>query len=192
MRIPYVVADRRAIERWRQRLRPDGRKLIGLCWGGTPTHREAPYKFLPLSAFAPLGELPGIRVISLQLGPQSDQALVPPRGLTIERFLPERCTIADSAALIGHLELVVTVDTMIAHLAGALGKPVWLLIPHACDARWMDGETTPWYPTMRIFRQPRPGDWASPLADLFAALQEIIQEEKHHGLSEIPALPGQG
>jgi hypothetical protein len=171
---PYLFADPPLVERWADRLGPRDDSRIGLVWAGAPGRVDARVRYAPLAAFAPLANMPGVRFISLQLGPQAAERLTPPEGLQIDDLLDNSSAITDTAALLMQLDLVITVDTMIAHLAGALGREVWTLLPHAADWRWMEGKTTPWYPTMRLFRQARAGDWVDLLHQVRGALDQWI------------------
>jgi tetratricopeptide (TPR) repeat protein len=164
--VPYVFADPALIERWRQRVGQDGRKKIGLCWWGNPTHREDRTRSFSLEVLAPLGQAPDTWFCSLQKGEAARQAATPPAGLHIADWSAELGDFADTAALIANLDLVISCDTAVVHLAGAMGKPVWLLIPFVADWRWMENRSdSPWYPTMRIFRQVKPGDWHTPILE---------------------------
>jgi hypothetical protein len=173
-RVPYLKADPARIAHWRQRLDstlPAGVKRIGLAWTGRPTHPNDRRRSMPLSRLAALTEAGPASFVSLQKP-------MPARDLeTMARFagmtdLSETLTdFGETAALIETLDLVITVDTAIGHLAGALGKPTWILIPKAADWRWMlDREDSPWYPSVRLFRQQKPGDWDVPLDTLRSAL----------------------
>jgi Tfp pilus assembly protein PilF len=140
---------------------PSGRR-IGLAWSGNPMHRNDRRRTPPVEVFAPLAALPGIPVVSLIPDRTLPGIAGPARPLT---------DYAETAALIAALDLIVTVDTSIAHVAGALGKPTWVLLPYAPDWRWLlQRNDTPWYDSIRLFRQPSPGDWASVIASVIAAL----------------------
>jgi tetratricopeptide (TPR) repeat protein len=169
--LPYLHADPAA---WRSRLDPLPGLKIGLVWAGSPGFGNVTlgdqWRSLPLSALAPLR---GATFISLQKGPASVQARRPPEGMALIDWTEELHDFADTAALIAGLDLVISVDTAVAHLAGALGRPVWMLNRSDTDWRWGDrGETTAWYPTMRIFRQVTQFDWTAPVAAIAAALRE--------------------
>ena len=137
----------------------DGRPLVGLAWAGSPTNESDAWRSLALERLSPLLALKGLRFVSLQVGPRA--ADVAAAGL--EGRLETREDLgdfADTAAVVAGLDLVVTVDTALAHLAGAMGKEAWVMLSHVPDWRWgMKGETTPWYPSLRLFRQESPGDW---------------------------------
>jgi ADP-heptose:LPS heptosyltransferase len=143
---------------------------VGLSWSGNARHVNDRRRSCPLAAFAPLLELPDIAWFSLQKDDGEDQMAQVPTAARI-RLLDARNEFAQKAALIEGLDLVISVDTSNAHLAGALGKPVWILLPFAPDWRWgLSRSDSPWYPTARLFRQPRAGDWESVVAEVRAAL----------------------
>jgi uncharacterized protein (TIGR03032 family) len=135
-------------------------RKVGIAWAGSPTHRNDRRRSCALQEFLPALRTPGIAFYSLQKGEGSGQLSDLPSDVKVEELESHLQDLGDRALLIAQLDLVITVDTSVAHLAGALGKPVWTLLPYVPDWRWlMEGETTPWYPTMRLFRQTRPGDW---------------------------------
>jgi len=141
---------------------PEKGLRVGLVWSGNPLFPEDRLRSIPLSDFGALLALHGVRFFSLQMGPAASQlAQVDAQIIDLQAAIAD---MADTAALIEKLDLVITVDTAVAHLAGALGKPVWVLLPFAPDWRWlMERADSPWYPTMRLFRQPKFGDWPSVL-----------------------------
>jgi ADP-heptose:LPS heptosyltransferase len=173
--IPYMKADPARAAHWKQRLDatlPKGRKRIGLAWTGRPTHPNDLRRSMPLAQLLPLADAGPAAFVSLQKPmPARDQDL-------IQRF-PGMTDLADdlvdfgeTAAVMENLDLIITVDTAMGHLAGALGRPTWILIPKAADWRWMlQREDSPWYPSVRLFRQPRPGEWNEPLARMRSALR---------------------
>lgn len=170
--VPYLVADPARTQDWRARLPPGLR--VGLVWAGDPRRHQPSAHLIDrrrsLHA-AQLAPLAGIDVcfVSLQKGEPAGQAL--PEGMAVLDVTGELQDFADTADLVAALDLVISVDTSVAHVAGGLGVPVWLLNRHDSCWRWrMTGDLTPWYPTMRLFRQPRPGDWDSVLAEVRAAL----------------------
>jgi tetratricopeptide (TPR) repeat protein len=163
--IPYLKADPARSARWRQRLAGDSRRKIGIVWAGRPAHPNDRNRSLSPQSLSPLAEISGVHFISLQTGDAARQASAAPMPLT--DWSGELKDFAETAALIDNLDLVICVDTAVAHLAGAMGKPVWVLLPFISDWRWMvDREDSPWYPTMRLFRQERIGDWQTPIARL--------------------------
>ncbi|MGD0225747.1 MAG: tetratricopeptide repeat protein [Terriglobia bacterium] len=158
-RAPYVYPDPAQMEAWRQRLQGDTRR-IGLAWSGNPTHHRDRLRSIPLELFAPLLNVPGTTFYSLQLGPGSEQVKqLPPEARLID-LGAELKDFADTAAIVASLDLVISVDTSVVHLAGAMGKPVWVLLNKGCDWRWfLQREDSPWYPTARLFRQTTAGGW---------------------------------
>jgi Flp pilus assembly protein TadD len=151
---------------------PRTRQLkVGLVWRGHPEHKNDRQRSLPAESLEPLLGVPGVAFYSLQVGAPAGEPLL---GLALDRLIDLSAIIhdfGDTAVLIKELDLVISVDTSTAHLAGALGRPAWLLLPCAPDWRWLLGRNdSPWYPTLRLFRQPRPGDWASVVRDVRAAL----------------------
>ena len=137
-------------------------RCIGLAWSGNPLHSDDRRRTPPPGAFAPLLAVPGLTVVGLVPGRTLPGVLTPPRALT---------DYAETAALIAALDLVIAVDTSVAHVAGALGRPVWVLLPHAPDWRWLlSRNDTPWYRSARLFRQPSPGDWGTVMDAVTAAL----------------------
>ena len=169
-RVPYINAGAKA-DFWKDRLAPERRLRVGLAWAGGPAHIEDRTRSISLKDFAGLASVPNIAFYSLQKGPASAQAASPPTGLNLIDYTSELNDFADTAGLISNLDLVISVDTAVAHLAGALGRPVWTLLTWVPDCRWMlDRVDSPWYPTMRLFRQPSRGDWAGAIRQVAAAL----------------------
>ena len=187
-KVPYLKADPGKSSAWGRRLAGDGLR-VGLVWAGTATD---PHRASPLAWFAPLSTIGGIRIYGLQKGPAADLLETEglPQGMRMENIGREFEDFGDTAAAIENLDLVVSIDTSVAHLAGAMGKPVYLLLPNVPDWRWMlDREDSPWYPTMRLYRQEKPGDWGPPLTrvarrvDMLArSLQLAISETGVSGL----------
>ena len=178
-----IVAERArelsAFEHWEKR-----RLRVGLAWAGNPQYRSDFERSTLLNTFLPLLEIPEICWISLQKGRSAEQILeLAPELRPLDGCSQDR-DLADTAALIANLDLVISTDTVIAHLAGALGKPLWLLLPWQSDWRWMQNRTTtPWYPTARLFRQRRPNDWAEVVsrvaAELLAKLRTTPEKRPH-------------
>lgn len=159
--VPYVFAGPSRAEAWRQRLSDAGPGLkVGLAWAGSPTHKNDRNRSIAISQLEPLARVGGAHLISLQKGEAAQQAAKPPVGFCITDWTGELDDFADTAALLANLDLVICVDTAVAHLAGAMARPVWLMLPFAPDWRWMlEREDSPWYPTMRLFRQTSAGNW---------------------------------
>ena len=148
---------------------------IGIAWSGSSGNRHDHKRSIELAVFSALFDLEGCDFVSLQVGPQHGD--IAEQGLTTKLFdLADRLNdFADTAAVIAQLDLVITVDTAVAHLAGALGRPVWVLLPFSPDWRWLqDRSDSPWYPTMRLFRQPSPGKWPEVIVQVRQALIERI------------------
>jgi tetratricopeptide (TPR) repeat protein len=170
--LPYLRASPEDILRWRDRLSGDGLR-VGLVWKGSATHGNDANRSLPsVRALAPLWSAAGVRFISLQKGAGEDEAQAPPAGQPLLAIGHQLDDFADTAAAIAALDLVITVDTATAHLAGAMGKPCWVLLAAPADWRWMLGlDDSPWYPgVVRLFRQSQPGDWDPVVAQVAQAL----------------------
>ena len=181
-RIPYLHADAELAARKRALIGGEGLK-VGLAWAGSPTNIADDRRSLALSALAPLADVEGVRFYSLQKGPAAQQARHPPPGMTLIDLDAHIGDFADTAAMMTHLDLVITVDTSVAHLAGALGVPVWTMIYHPPDWRWLlEREDSPWYPTMRLFRQHAVDEWAPVVERVASALREW---RATHGRAEV-------
>ena len=172
----YLSADPARVATWKSRLKPLQGLRVAIAWAGNPKMETGRYvgRSPPLAALAPLADLPGVNLISLQKDAGEQQLDTVPFARSIFR-IPDLDTGADAfvdtAAILECVDLLITSDTAIAHLAGALGVPVWLCLMQEPDWRWMrEGSRTPWYSSMRIFRQPTPGDWISVYAEVAAAL----------------------
>ncbi|GAB4356836.1 MAG: tetratricopeptide repeat protein [Gammaproteobacteria bacterium] len=157
---------------WRGQLAGLQGLRVGICWSGNPTARNNPERSCPLGALAPLAR-EGVALVSLQLGAAAEE--LPPQGMSLRHLDPEPADFADTASIVAGLDLVVTVDTAVAHLAGAMGRPTWLMLSHVADWRWLvDRHDSPWYPSMRLFRQPQRGDWQAVVDAMGRALQEKL------------------
>jgi tetratricopeptide (TPR) repeat protein len=175
--VPYLQAEPAAVTRWAGRLgAPKGHLKVGLVWGGNATYSRDRHRSLPLRLLAPLGSLPGVRYFGLQKGSQAAETETSPINAEFVNLGSEFQDFGDTAAAIAHLDLVISVDTAVAHLAAAQGKPVWLLLPRPADFRWMrERDDSPWYPTMRLFRQDQPGDWSAVIERVTAALEQSLR-----------------
>ncbi len=176
LEIPYITADPLLALKWRERLREDDSRLkIGLVWAGRiKEERERP-RSCSLDLFSSLSRINEITFYSLQKGEGAEQAKSPPKGMKLVDFTEEIHDFSDTAAFIENLDLVISIDTAVAHLSGALGRPIWTLIPYVPDWRWLlEREDSPWYPTMRLFRQPSPGDWETVIARIKNELENIL------------------
>ena len=175
--IPYLVPPPERVEKWAARLEPLPGKKVGLAWSGNEIYAMQKFRAVYLKQLEPLLGVGGISWVSLQKGKDSGQ--IAETGLTSRILDPmdEVEDFADTAAIIDHLDLVISVDTSVLHLAGALGKPAWLLNRFDTDWRWLlDREDSPWYPTVRIFRQTSFGDWDSVLPRVAEALASWVTE----------------
>ena len=167
--VPYLLPAPDRVATWRERLGEPVGKRVGIRWQGSTGSIDRGRSFA-LREFAPLAAIAGIELLSLQKGPGSEQ-LDLPRDWPVTRLTAGLESFLDTAAVMQLVDLVITSDTSIAHLAGALGRPVWVALKHLPDWRWMLGrDDSPWYPTMRLFRQPHPGDWPAAFARIRAAL----------------------
>ncbi len=188
--VPYLFADDALVEAWRQRLVSFQGCKVGIGWQGNPKYVTDNLRSIPLRHFAPLARVPGVRLFSLQKGPGSEQAAAVRADWPIVEFGPDfdsrRGTFMDTAAVMRNMDLVITSDTALAHLAGGLGVPVWVPLGTACDWRWLDaGEDCPWYPTMRLFRQSRLGDWAGVFAAIAGELARLVRGERTSAANHI-------
>lgn len=173
--IPYIQVSKEEREAAAARLQPRGNLFkVGIVWAGNAKHVDDAHRSLPFSMFLELLAVPKIALVSLQKGPRSADlqasgvaAMVSDLNGYLENF-------SKTAAVIEQLDLVITCDTSVAHLAGAMGKPVWIFLAYSADWRWMVGrEDSPWYPSARLFRQERPGDWDGVMQRVVTALKEI-------------------
>ena len=168
--IPYLRVPESEVAARRQRIAHLPGRKIGLVWHGNPNQGNNRKRSLPGQVWALLGRRPGISWFSLQPGPSADEARLLAQAGAID-LAPHLTDWSETAAWIAALDLVITVDTGVANLAGALGKPAWVLLCYAPDWRWHLGcDRTPWYPALRLFRQPEPGDWAAVLEAVIAEL----------------------
>jgi hypothetical protein len=170
--IPYVQPDSERLAKWRDWLASSGRLRVGICWAGSNIHLNDRNRSIPLERFATI-LVPGVDFVSLQrdVG-MSEVAILSAHG--VQQIGQEFSDFADTAAVVSMLDLVISVDTSVAHLAGAMAKAGAVLIPFAADFRWLlDRTDSPWYPTLRLFRQAAIGDWSGPLDRLRQELAAI-------------------
>jgi len=166
----YLASRPAGVRVWRERLGASGARRVGIAWSGNASHVNDHNRSLPLAKLLPIADA-GVQLVSLQKEVRESDAAVL-RGAPVQDFSCHLGDFEGTAALIECMDLVVTVDTSIAHVAGALGKAVWVLLPFSSDWRWLlDRTDSPWYPSARLFRQPRPGDWDSVVAAVRAALE---------------------
>jgi tetratricopeptide (TPR) repeat protein len=196
--VPYVSVDPALSNAWESVLPNDG-LLVGLVWAGQVRPHLPGFdvvdgrRSMPLATLAPLAAANGVRFVNLQMGPAADQARHPPSALLLADPMAGVTDFADTAAIIANLHVVVTVDTSVAHLAGAMGKPVLLLDRYDNCWRWLSGRTdSPWYPSLRIFRQKRPGEWGPVIPRVAAALSRMAAEQAAAGCHPSRMLESQG
>jgi tetratricopeptide (TPR) repeat protein len=193
--VPYFTFDPNAVAGWRQRLGERDPLRVGLVWSSGIRHYERSIfyagvaKSMTLAQLAPLGDVRDVAFYSLQKGEPAREAARPPPGMRLVDLAGELGDFADTAALIEALDLLISVDTAAVHVAGALGKPVWNLVKYHACWRWLRGRTdSPWYPTMRLFRQPEPGDWTSVVEEVARALHALAAERRGAAGSARPGL----
>ncbi|MCH7936948.1 MAG: tetratricopeptide repeat protein [Proteobacteria bacterium] len=177
--VPYLAAEDERVGDWRDRIGGNGFR-VGINWQGDPTYRADRNRSVPLRFFEPLAKAPGVRLISLQKVNGLEQLETLPKGMTVETlgddFDEGEDAFIDTSAVMMLLDLIITSDTAIAYLAGALGAPVWTLLPWVPDWRWLlDRDDSPWYPTMRLFRQPAAGDWDAVFGEVGQALGRLAK-----------------
>jgi tetratricopeptide (TPR) repeat protein len=172
--IPYVWPDPAQVEEWRKRLQGDTLR-IGLVWAGSPLHPHELWRSIPLEQLAPLTNVEGTTFYSLQMGGSAEQVKqLGTRGRLID-LQGEQRDFADTAAIVANLDLVISIDTSVAHLAGALGKPVWVILSKSADWRWfLDRADTPWYPMTTLFRQSTLGNWQGVVTRAERELRELM------------------
>ena len=169
--IPYIHAPADRVERWRERLQATRSPRIGFAWAGSDGHANNHHRSIPLQQFSAIFGVSGVSFVSLQKQASERERDVLGSAGVID-LADELGDFADTAAVISALDLVISVDTSVAHVAGAMGQTVWTLLPFAPDFRWqLDREDSPWYPTMRLFRQPQLRDWDSVLAGVRSELR---------------------
>jgi hypothetical protein len=177
--VPYLSPPADRVEKWRALIGNDTPPRIGLAWAGCPAHKNDRNRSIPLALLRPLlgtpGGAPAPRFFALQKELREADRPILEAAPALTQLADQIDDFADTAAIIALLDLVITVDTSVAHLAGALGKPVWILLPFAADWRWMiQRSDSPWYPSARLFRQPAIGDWQSVVRLMCEALSQII------------------
>ncbi len=172
-KIPYLAPDPQRLARWRRRLAKLPRPLVALVWAGRPEHHNDANRSTALAGLAPLA-LPGITFLAVQKGPKAAEAKAPPTGMSLVPLGDEIRDFEDTTAILAIADLLISVDSSPVHLAGALGRPAWVLLPFVPDWRWLlEREDTPWYPSVKLFRQDRGGDWSGALARAAAALAAL-------------------
>jgi tetratricopeptide (TPR) repeat protein len=171
--VPYLFADEAKVQAWRERVESvaGSRRKIGLVWAGSSTFGNDRYRSMQFADLAPLGELKDIAWFSLQKGPAEAQLVDAPEAFRPHDFTADLHDFTETAALVMNLDLVIAVDTGVAHLAGALGKPAWIMLPANSDWRWLEHRSdSPWYPDARLFRQTVLGNWTPVMRSMVEAL----------------------
>lgn len=177
--IPYLTSQPDKVQAWREGLPKKEGLHVGIVWAGNPQHGNDQNRSCRLDDLAPLSTIPDVVLHSLQKGHGAEQITSPPAGMKVTDLSDHVDDFTDTAAVLSNLDLVITVDTAVAHLAGALGRPVWLLLPFVPDWRWLlERQDTPWYPTMRLWRQAAPGDWMTVVQGMCEALRRLCHQEK--------------
>lgn len=192
--VPYLAADQERLEKWGKWVGRVSEFKVGIAWQGNPHQLWDHHRSVPLSQFAPLAQVPGARLFSLQKVFGTEQ--IASAGFAVTELngdwdLPG-AAFTDTAAVMTQLDLVVTVDTATAHLAGALGVPTWLALSVVSDWRWLrDREDSPWYPTMRLFRQRQVGEWAPVFERMAGELERLVGKKSRNGLVRVEMAPGE-
>jgi hypothetical protein len=187
-RSPYLYASPTLIKKWKNNLSSDKNFKIGLCWNANNYNTKlltdlSSVRCIPLKEICQLYEIPGLSFYSLQQTTGTDQIKTLPSNFILHTFDDDfdktNGRFMDTAAVMKNLDLVITIDTSIAHLAGGLGVPTWIMVPYVADWRWLEERTdSPWYPTMKIFRQAKNGDWKSVIDQIKKELEKRVLKEK--------------
>jgi hypothetical protein len=174
--IPYIGVAADLVSKWRARLGESRAPRIGVAWAGSAVHKNDSKRSIALARFAPLLKTPGVEFVSIQKEVSRSDAAVLEAHASVLHVGGELGDFTDTAAVISSMDLVISADTSVAHLAGALARPVWILVPLAPDFRWLlKREDSPWYPTVRLFRQPQLGDWDSVLERVSRELASLVK-----------------
>jgi tetratricopeptide (TPR) repeat protein len=180
-KVPYISADPVRVAQWKEKLDAAGGNTlkVGIAWAGSPLHLNDRARTSGLGEFAPLAEIQDVTFFSMQKGDRSKDAKNPPAGMKLVDLTGDINDFQDTAAMVDNLDLVIAVDTSVVHLAGALGKPVWVMMAYGPDWRWLlDREDSPWYPTMTILRQPRAKAWKEAFEKARGMLAEVAAGRK--------------
>ncbi len=173
--MPYLSADEQRVEHWRARLQDLPRPLVALVWAGSDTHSNDANRSMTLSTLAPLADS-NVSFISVQKGTRAAEADHPPAGMRLTNLSNEITDFDDTAAILSVCDLLISVDSSPVHLAGALNRPAWLMLPFVPDWRWLlDRDDSPWYPNTKLFRQSTRGDWSDVIARMAAELQVLAR-----------------
>jgi hypothetical protein len=180
--VPYLATDPEKVARWKARIGRTADLAVGVVWSGNPDHKFDRRRSIPAATVLPSLVMPGVRLFSLQKDARpEDAAVLKTMAADVIDLSPALDDFTDTAAALQALDLVIAVDTSTAHLAGALGRPAWLMLPFALDWRWLrDREDSPWYPTMRLFRQSTPRVWTDVLSRIRSELSMLAQDGRDY------------
>jgi hypothetical protein len=175
--VPYLCAEANAAALWAERMPADTLR-VGLAWGGNPKHARERQRSIPLRQLTCLTQIENTTFYSLQKGAAATALkTLSPDEISLVDLDAEQEDFADTAAIASNLDLIISIDTSVAHLAGAMGKPAWILLHHTPDWRWLrEGSSSPWYPTSRLFRQTVPGNWNDVLDQVEAGLRAAVND----------------
>ena len=176
--MPYLTPDPQRLAKWRARLADLPRPLVALVWAGRPTHYNDARRSMTLADLAPLAQ-PGVTFLALQKGPAAAQASCAPEGMNLVSLSDEIDDFEDTAAILSISNLLISVDSAPIHLAGALGRPAWVMLPYVAEWRWLlERKDSPWYPSLRLFRQSHRDDWQAVLQAMTSELGKLKAEMK--------------
>ena len=172
--VAYITPDAQRVQHWKRRLQGHKRPLVALCWAGRPTHTNDTNRSTSLAVFAALATA-NATFVSIQKGPAAAQALSPPEGMSLLALDPEIKDFEDTAAILTVVDLLISIDSSPVHLAGAMNRPTWVLLPLVPDWRWLlERRDSPWYPNHRLYRQTSRGDWNTVMQQVRADLEAFI------------------
>jgi Flp pilus assembly protein TadD len=184
--VPYLTAPADRIDRWRPHFPPQSRLRVGVVWRGNPKHKNDANRSIAFDAFRAIFDTENCDFVCLQIGLNPAESAVISAHPQCVNHTDNIRDFCDTAAIVSHLDLVIAVDTSVAHLVGALGKPIWLMLPFCPDWRWLlDRDDSPWYPTMRLFRQPAVGDWDSVIQSVRSELAPAAQSHFRRAVPEL-------
>jgi hypothetical protein len=177
-KIPYLSPDPARVDYWRKYLAGYAKPLVAVVWAGRPTHANDANRSMTLETIAPLS-VPGVTLLSIQKGSGEGAALNPPAGMNLFSLSPQIRDFEDTAAILSVVDLLISVDSSPVHLAGALDRPAWVMLPRLPDWRWLlNRDDTPWYPSVRLFRQNKPQDWSDVVERVAKELRLFTQRYK--------------
>lgn len=176
VKVPYLHAEPERVARWKERLAGDDKLKVGLVWTGNPGNKSMWHRSIKLDKLLPWFDVPGVSLYSLQFGASEEELADIPDDMELTHLGEEVAEFEELAAAAENMDLILTVDTAMAHLAGALGLPVWVMLAFPADWRWrLDDEDTPWYPTLRLFRQEQTDEWKPVLTHVRDELRKLVE-----------------